>query len=181
MSSDTSTGIRTVTIKDRQKTCRTCVEYDPEKEFCLVSSTAVFDPDIDGYACPDYREAGHTCRKCRHYTARYVSEEEGNRAMCLKKMVSIRDPEACGYDCRMYEEREQSTVEHPPHYNTGKIEVLAFVQDQSLNFCRGNVIKYLCRAGKKPGADEMEDLRKAKFYLDSEIERLEGVKLSENI
>jgi hypothetical protein len=108
MSSDTSTGIRTVTIKDRQKTCRTCVEYDPEKEFCCVRSTAVSDPDVDGYVCPDHREAGHTCRKCRYYTARYVSEEEGNRAMCLKKMVSIRDPEACGYDCRMYEERELS-------------------------------------------------------------------------
>ena len=63
-------------------------------------------------------------------------------------------------------------VEHPRYYNTGKIEVLTFVQDQNLNFCRGNVVKYVCRAGKKDPDKEIEDLEKAMVYLRREIEFL---------
>lgn len=44
---------------------------------------------------------------------------------------------------------------------------------QYLNFCRGNVVKYVCRAGKKDAARELEDLRKAAWYLEREIARLE--------
>ena len=63
-------------------------------------------------------------------------------------------------------------VDHPRYYNTGKIEVLTFVQDQGLNFCRGNVVKYVCRAGRKDPDREIEDLEKAMVYLRREIEFL---------
>ena len=44
-----------------------------------------------------------------------------------------------------------------------------------LNFCRGNAVKYLCRAGLKGGAErELEDLRKARWYIEREIVRLES-------
>jgi hypothetical protein len=56
MSSDTSTGIRTVTIKDRQKTCRTCSLYDPSGHYCCGYSRPVSDPDVDGYVCNRYIE-----------------------------------------------------------------------------------------------------------------------------
>ena len=56
-----------------------------------------------------------------------------------------------------------SKVEHPTHYNQGKIEVIDFVEDQGLNFPLGNVVKYTCRAQHK-GA-ELEDLNKALWYL----------------
>lgn len=64
-------------------------------------------------------------------------------------------------------------VNHPPHYATGfgGVEVIALTRH--LNFCRGNAVKYLCRAGRKAGSDELEDLRKARWYLDDEIARLE--------
>jgi len=45
-----------------------------------------------------------------------------------------------------------------------------------LNFCLGNAIKYICRAGKKEGEKTMQDLLKAKKYLDYEIEKLEQCK-----
>ena len=65
-------------------------------------------------------------------------------------------------------------VNHPTHYNSGRIEVIDFIEDQRLNFSRGNAIKYICRAGKKGDTleDEIEDLKKAKWYVDREISRL---------
>lgn len=63
-----------------------------------------------------------------------------------------------------------NTVNHPKHYNKGQIEVIDFIEDQDLNFNRGNVLKYVSRAGMK--GDELEDLEKALWYLKREIQRL---------
>ena len=65
-------------------------------------------------------------------------------------------------------------VNHPGHYTDGKIEVSDFIADKNLNFFRGNVIKYICRAGKKDPDKEIEDLKKAQWYINREIERVEG-------
>lgn len=65
-------------------------------------------------------------------------------------------------------------VNHPTHYTDGKIEVIDFIEDKSLNFHRGNAVKYIARAGKKDPSKEIEDLQKAVWYLDREIERLKG-------
>lgn len=64
-------------------------------------------------------------------------------------------------------------VNHPAHYNSGKIEVMEFIEDQKLDFNAGNVVKYICRAGKKAGNKESQDLRKALFYLRRKIYLLE--------
>lgn len=68
-------------------------------------------------------------------------------------------------------------VNHPSHYTSGKYEVIDIIEDQLgldglVGFCLGNTIKYICRAGKK-GEDEkyLEDLKKAKWYLNRVIER----------
>lgn len=66
---------------------------------------------------------------------------------------------------------KETTVNHPHYYNIGKIEVIDFIEDQGLNFNEGNVVKYLCRAGFKD--DALTDLRKAEWYLQREIQRLE--------
>lgn len=58
-------------------------------------------------------------------------------------------------------------IDHPSHYNKGKIEVIAFIEDQGLSFHLGNVIKYVARAGAK--GDKLEDLKKAQWYLDRYI------------
>ena len=61
-------------------------------------------------------------------------------------------------------------VNHPPHYTTGKIEVLDFIIDQKFGYLDGNVIKYLCRYKHK--GSPVEDLQKARFYLDRLIVEL---------
>ena len=60
-------------------------------------------------------------------------------------------------------------VNHPAHYTQGKIECIDFITDKKLNFCRGNAIKYIVRAGLKDKAKEIEDLEKAIFYIKREI------------
>jgi hypothetical protein len=65
-------------------------------------------------------------------------------------------------------------VNHPSHYTDGKIEVINFIRDKKLDFCRGNVVKYICRAGKKSKETELKDLRKALKYCEFAIEELEG-------
>lgn len=49
-------------------------------------------------------------------------------------------------------------------------ETLRFIEAKEFNFHLGNVIKYISRAGKKDTSTELEDLRKAKFYLDRYIQ-----------
>jgi hypothetical protein len=61
------------------------------------------------------------------------------------------------------------TVNHPPHYKTGGIETIDFIEAKDLNYRLGNVIKYVSRAGKK-NSDPIEDLEKAAWYLQREID-----------
>lgn len=61
------------------------------------------------------------------------------------------------------------TVNHPPHYNTGGIEVIEAIEAWGLGFHLGNAVKYIARANHK--GSRLEDLRKARWYLDREIER----------
>lgn len=57
------------------------------------------------------------------------------------------------------------------HYDNGKdYDVIDIIRDYNINFCRGNILKYVLRAGKKQ--NELLDLLKAKDYLEREIELL---------
>lgn len=71
-------------------------------------------------------------------------------------------------------EIEEDNINHPSHYTSGKIEVIDFIDDQHLNYEKGNAIKYICRAGKKDPNKEIEDLKKAIWYLNREISNLEN-------
>jgi hypothetical protein len=64
---------------------------------------------------------------------------------------------------------EVDMVNHPPHYTTGGIETIDFIEaklsaEEFTGYCRGNAMKYLSRAGLKGPSEE--DIRKAKWYLD---------------
>lgn len=74
----------------------------------------------------------------------------------MSKVVSDHDP-----------------VNSPKHYKgkTGKIESIDVIEEFGLNFCRGNTVKYILRAPNKN--NELEDLKKARWYLDREIKTLE--------
>ena len=64
-------------------------------------------------------------------------------------------------------------VNHPSYYTDGKIEVIEYIEDKKLGYCLGNAIKYISRAGKKDKAKEIEDLRKADWYINRRIQELE--------
>ena len=62
-------------------------------------------------------------------------------------------------------------VNHPSHYTDGNIEVIDFIEDKKLNYHLGNAVKYISRAGKKDPEKYTEDLQKAVWYLQREIDR----------
>lgn len=69
-----------------------------------------------------------------------------------------------------------STIEHPPHYGgeNNPYEALKVIEAWTLDFCLGNAVKYICRAGKKATESELSDLRKARWYIDRAISRMES-------
>jgi len=74
--------------------------------------------------------------------------------------------------CWCDEDEDEDLVNHPTHYNSHPSGVKCIQVTEHMNFCRGSAMKYLWRAGLK--GDEIEDLKKARWYLDREIKRLEG-------
>lgn len=68
-------------------------------------------------------------------------------------------------------ENKKEMVEHPSHYNQGSIEVIDFIEAWKLDFTTANIIKYVVRSPYKNNT--LEDLKKAKFYLERLIKRYE--------
>ena len=58
----------------------------------------------------------------------------------------------------------------PDHYQLGKFQVWDFIVDQDMDYLTGNIVKYISRAGTKPGESKMDDLLKAQAYLTKLIE-----------
>lgn len=65
--------------------------------------------------------------------------------------------------------KEKETVDHPDHYNKG-IEVIDFIESWDMDFNTGNAVKYISRHKYKN--DPIEDLKKAKWYIDRLIQNL---------
>ena len=65
-------------------------------------------------------------------------------------------------------------VNHPNHYggNNNPYEAIKVIEAWNLDFCLGNVIKYISRAGKKENNSTIQDLQKAAWYLNRRIEEL---------
>ena len=68
-------------------------------------------------------------------------------------------------------------VDHPAHYGgaDNTYEAIKVIEAWRLDFCLGNCLKYICRAGNKNAKLTLEDLRKAQWYLNREIERLSSI------
>lgn len=64
-------------------------------------------------------------------------------------------------------------VNHPPHYKSHPSGVECIQITEYMNFCLGNAVKYIWRAGLKNN-NALEDLKKAQFYINREIQRLES-------
>jgi hypothetical protein len=66
----------------------------------------------------------------------------------------------------------KETINHPEHYGKGIYEAINVIEAWNLCFSLGNVVKYISRAGKKDPEREIEDLEKAKWYLERHIQNL---------
>ena len=65
-------------------------------------------------------------------------------------------------------------VNHPSHYTDGGIETIDFIEAKNLPFHLGNAVKYISRAGKKCQENTVEDLKKAVWYINRYISKMEG-------
>ena len=72
------------------------------------------------------------------------------------------------YVCEKFE-KDNDNINSPAHYNQGKIETIDYIED--MNYLEGNIIKYISRYKYKNG---VEDVKKAKWYIDRLIKNLEG-------
>jgi len=64
-------------------------------------------------------------------------------------------------------------INHPQHYGGDTTyEAIKVIEAWGLGFCLGNTVKYISRAGRKDATKTVEDLEKARWYLDREIARL---------
>ena len=72
-------------------------------------------------------------------------------------------------DCEL---KPKQAPTKPKHYQTNTIDVIDFCSAYNLNFNRGNVVKYVCRAGRKD--NELEDLEKALDYIKREIQTIKN-------
>ena len=105
--------------------------------------------------------------------ARNLTDNPHPRSSIERSIMARKD--TCCYpatSCTCHEVAP-AAIEHPAHYNWFDIECMDVAQH--FPFHRGNALKYIWRAGHKPGADEVDDLEKAIYCLQQEIARLKGV------
>ena len=92
---------------------------------------------------------------------------------CIECFYSNKDNICINSElCRGYNQfkPKKEMINHPSHYNQG-IEAIDYIESHRMDFNIGNVIKYVTRAKHK--GTELQDLKKALWYLDREIKRLE--------
>ena len=85
-----------------------------------------------------------------------------------EKVTQEKDAPALRLRIQRHEEKE--TVNHPPHYKVGGIETIDFIEAKGLDYCLGNVVKYITRADHK--GNKKEDLLKAQWYLTRAISKI---------
>ena len=102
------------------------------------------------------------------------SQEEQGILRCKTNDHSVLLTDCCEKHMEGEGKQMADNVNHPSHYNDGKIEVIDYIEDKNLGFHLGNVVKYVSRAGKKDKTKAVEDLKKARWYLEREITRMEG-------
>lgn len=94
-----------------------------------------------------------------------------NGKVALKNVREYNLSKPCGENTE-----HNDNVNHPSHYTDGSIEVIDYIEDKHLSYHLGNAIKYISRAGKKDVDKYVEDLEKAVWYINREIERFKASK-----
>lgn len=160
-----------------QKKCRRCgntftvrthEDYCPECEKVMTPPGAGVSKELTCEGCgvtfthKKEKAQGRWPKYCPECLPKYSKVPKKKEvAVTLANMVAntLEEPEV--------KVVEEDVINHPSHYTRGKIEVIDFIEDQQLPYHLGNVIKYIARAGHK--GDKLEDLKKARWYLDRYI------------
>lgn len=107
------------------------------------------------------------------YSVRWKMRQEGIECTPRTKRNKVIDLTIAGSPLRPKTRMQgcgdikPDLVNNPPHYTTGGIETIDFIEAKKLGYNLGNVVKYITRADHK--GNRVEDLRKAKWYLEREI------------
>lgn len=156
--------------------CETCMSFkeDPQTgEHCAVCeypSIPTSDMPISNKPT-NYAPVVHERPSSRYGTIEDWMDE-------VRKAIGSEPDD--NYDWVLYSDVEKNIekeagfdpVSHPSHYTEGRqYEPRKVIHDWGLNFNLGNAVKYISRAGRK--GDALEDLKKARQYLDFEIEEME--------
>lgn len=99
------------------------------------------------------------------------SFEDGTLIPSLQVLKRISEALNIDYKELNIKEDKKEMINHPSHYNMGKYEAIDVIEDWNLGFNLGNTVKYISRAGHKDNI--LQDLKKALWYLDREIKRIE--------
>ena len=159
-----------------QKKCRRCgdtftvkthEDYCPECEKVMTPPGAGVSKELTCEGCgvtfvhKKEKAQGRWPKYCPECLPKYSKVPKKKVDVTLANMVAnmLEEPEV--------KVVEEDVINHPSHYTRGKIEVIDFIEDQQLPYHLGNVIKYIARAGYK--GDKLEDLKKARWYLDRYI------------
>lgn len=163
-----------------QKKCRRCgdkftvsthEDYCHECEKVMTPPEAGYSKEITCEACGETfihrkdKPTGRWSKYCPECLPKYSKvpkkKEETVQTIAEKIVKAIEEPEV------KVTPKKEDVINHPSHYTRGNIEVIDFIEDQQLPYHLGNVIKYIARAGHK--GDKLEDLKKARWYLDRYI------------
>lgn len=155
-----------------QKKCRRCgdtftvsthEDYCPECEKVMTPPGAGVSKELTCEGCGT--TFIHKKEKAQGRWPKYskVPKKKEVQAIAEKVVKTIEESEVKAIKLP----KQEDVINHPSHYTRGKIEVIDFIEDQQLPYHLGNVIKYIARAGYK--GDKLEDLKKARWYLDRYI------------
>lgn len=166
----------------------------PPRDIPTSPSTAVPVILVCVY-CAKHHPAA-SVKRCEHCQRAFCAEHRithdcQRRAKVCSVCQHIKNTGgACDCSCHD-EEQPNEAIDHPSHYGgkSNPYEAIKVIEALGWGegFNRGNALKYLIRAGKKKGAQdhadgvtkEVEDLRKAAWYLDREIERLGATRIKD--
>lgn len=163
-----------------QKKCRRCgdkftvrthEDYCPSCEIVMTPPGGGVSKELTCEGCnttfvhTKEKAQGRWPKYCPECLPKYskVPKKKDVQAIAEKVVQTIEETEVKTVDLP----KKEDVINHPSHYTRGKIEVIDFIEDQQLPYHLGNVIKYIARAGYK--GDKLEDLKKARWYLDRYI------------
>ena len=161
-----------------QKKCRRCgdtftvkthEDYCPECEIVMTPPGGGVSKELTCEGCgvtfvhKKEKAQGRWPKYCPECPPKYSKVPKKKEVAVEPVAQTIEEPEVKVVELP----KNEDVINHPSHYTRGKIEVIDFIEDQQLPYHLGNVIKYIARAGCK--GDKLEDLKKARWYLDRYI------------